>query len=42
MSAVLALAPAAISENVNVQAEVLKNMVLNPGWFDGDQTKFED
>jgi len=42
MSAVLALALAAISENVNVQAGVLKNMVLNPGWFDGDQTKFED
>jgi len=19
-----------------------KNMILDPGWFDGDQTKFED
>ena len=26
----------------NVQAGLPKNMVLDPGWFDGDQTKFED
>ena len=35
-----ASAAAAISENV--QAGLLKNMVLNPGWFDGDRSKFED
>jgi len=26
----------------NRQAGLLKNIVLDPGWFDGDQTKFED
>ena len=26
----------------NGQAELLKNMVLDPGWFDGNQIKFED
>ena len=30
----VALAPAAISKNI--QAGMLKNMVLDPGWFDGD------
>jgi len=40
MSVAPALAVAAISENV--QAGMLKNMVLDPEWFDGDQTKFED
>ena len=33
-------APAATSKNV--QVGMLKNIVLDPGWFDGDQTKFED
>jgi len=33
-------APVAISKNV--QAEMPKNMVPDPGWFDGDQMKFED
>jgi len=28
--------------NENVQAGVLKNMVLDLEWFDGDQMKFED
>ena len=40
MLAVPVPASAAISENV--QAGMPKNMVLDPGWFDGDQTKFED
>jgi len=31
---------AAVSENI--QAELPKNMVLDPGWFNGDQSKFED
>jgi len=35
-----ASAAAAISENV--QAGLPKNMVLDPGWFDGDRSKFED
>jgi len=38
MSVVLALA--AISENV--QIGMPKNMVLDLGWFDGDQMKFKD
>jgi len=28
--------------NKNGQAEIPKNMVPDPGWFDSDQTKFED
>ena len=28
--------------NENGQVGMLKNMVPDPGWFDGDQTKFED
>ena len=28
--------------NENIQAMMPKSMVLDPGWFDGDQTKFED
>jgi len=35
-------APGAAVASENVQAGLLKNMVLDPGWFDGDQTKFED
>jgi len=35
-----ATAAAAVSENV--QVELPKNMVPDPGWFDGDWSKFED
>ena len=35
-----ATAAAAVSENV--QAGLLKNMVPDPGWFNGDRSKFED
>jgi len=35
-------APAAIANSENVQAGLPKNMVLDPGWFDGDRSKFED
>jgi len=35
-----ATAAAAVSENV--QAGLPKNMVPDPGWFNGDQSKFED
>ena len=40
MSVALVLAAAANSKNV--QAELLKNMIPDLGWFDGDQSKFED
>jgi len=37
-------APATMAEvsQENGQAELPKNMVPDPGWFDGDQMKFED
>jgi len=35
-----ATAAAAVSENV--QAGLLKSMVPDPGWFNGDRSKFED
>ena len=35
-----ATAAAAVSENI--QVELPKNMVPDPGWFDGNQSKFED
>ena len=35
-------APAAVANSRNVQAGLPKNMVLDPRWFDSDQTKFED
>jgi len=35
-------APGAAVASENVQAGLPKNMVPDPGWFDGDQTKFED
>ena len=35
-------APAAVGISKNVQAGMLKNMVLDLGQFDSDQTKFED
>jgi len=34
--------PMAVTSQENIQAGLLKNMVPDPGWFDGDQTKFED
>jgi len=37
MSTTPAVAPA-----VNESAGMPRSMVLDPGWFDGDQTKFED
>ena len=36
----VALAP--VTTNMNKQAVMPKNMVPDPGWFDGDRTKFED
>ena len=36
----MSVAPAII--NKNVQASMLKSIVLDLGWFDGDWTKFED
>ena len=34
--------PMAVEIGGNISAGVPKNMVLDPGWFDGDRTKFED
>jgi len=31
-----------VAMNENVQAEMIKNIVLDLGWFNGDQMKFED
>ena len=38
----VAPATAAATINENVQAGLPKNMVLDPGWFNGDRSKFED
>ena len=38
----MSVAPAPETVANSVQAGLLKNMVLDPGWFDGDQAKFED
>jgi len=35
-------ATTAAAANENVQAGLPKNMVLDPGWFNGDRSKFED
>jgi len=35
-------APMAVEISENVTAGMPKNMVPDPGWFDGDRTKFED
>jgi len=35
-------ATAAAVVSKNVQEGLLKNMVPDPGWFDGDRSKFED
>ena len=40
MSTAPATTAAAVS--TNVQAGLPKNMVLDPGWFNGDRSKFED
>jgi len=32
----------AVATNKNIQAEMPKNIVPDPGWFDSDRTKFED
>ena len=31
-----------VVNNENTQAGMPRNMVLDPGWFDNDKTKFED
>ena len=39
----MSTAPApAVAMNENIQAGMPKNMVPDPEWFDGDQTKFKD
>ena len=34
--------PAAAAVSENIQTGLPKNMIPDPGWFDGDQSKFED
>jgi len=38
----VAPATAAVAVSENIQAGLLKSMVPDPGWFDGDRSKFED
>jgi len=38
----VAQATTAVAVSKNIQAGLPKNMVLNPEWFDGDWSKFED
>jgi len=38
----VAPAPAAVADSKNIQVGLPKNIVPDPGWFDGDQTKFKD
>ena len=38
----MSVAPAAAAAIENVQAGVPKSMVPDPGWFNGDWSKFED
>ena len=38
----VAPAPVAVANSENIQAGMLKNIVLDPRWFNSDQTKFED
>ena len=40
----MSAAPAPIAAEIgkNILAAMPKNMVPDPGWFDGDRTKFED
>jgi len=38
----VAPAPAAAAVSKNVQAGLPKNMIPDPGWFDGNRSKFED
>ena len=42
MSVALAPAPIEVIGQENSQAGLPKNMVPDPGWFDGNQMKFED
>ena len=44
MTEEMSTAPAAMAVEIgkNISAAMPKNMVPDPGWFDGDQTKFED
>jgi len=38
----ISAAPVPAVYNENVQTTTPKSMVPDPGWFDGDRTKFED
>jgi len=38
----MSVAPVPVEISKNVQTEMPKNIVLDLGWFDSDQTKFKD
>ena len=38
----MSVAPVSVTTNNNKQAVILKSMVPDPEWFDGNRTKFED
>ena len=38
----MSTAPVPVVNNENAQARMPRNMVLDPGWFDSNQTKFKD
>ena len=38
----MSVVPAPVMTNTNKQAVMPKNVVQDPGQFDGDRTKFED
>jgi len=39
---VMSVVSASVTMNMNEQAVMPKNMVPDPGWFNGDKMKFED
>jgi len=42
MGTEISVAPAPVVISKNIQVEMLKNIIPDPGWFDGDQTKFKN
>ena len=38
----MSVAPAPVAISKDIQVGTPKNIVPDPGWFDSDQTKFED
>jgi len=38
----MSVVPVSVTTNTNKQAVIPKNIVSDPGWFNGNRTKFED